>query len=280
MNRILLLGIALFSPFILLGQTGYVQEGKASFYADKFEGRTTASGERYSHSRNTCAHLTLPFGTLVKVTNQKNNKSLEVRVNDRGPFVPNRIIDLSRSAAEKLGFIDEGIADVKIEVIDEEGELLESPKKKQQQVSHAPPQKPEQEKQRQQTQKVSQKPEKPQKQKPKAQQPKEQSSSTVKASVPLDSTSDNELYELVVKPQRPDGYAVQIGSYKELVNLLRISSDISSSLNENVRVQVSNVNGDRVYRLLVGNFKSHREADSFKEKASETYNGCFVVNLK
>ncbi|HRX69421.1 MAG TPA: septal ring lytic transglycosylase RlpA family protein, partial [Tenuifilaceae bacterium] len=108
----------------LFAQSGYVQEGKASFYADKFEGRTTASGERYSHAKSTCAHLSLPFGTLVKVTQISSGESVVVRVNDRGPFVPNRIIDLSRSAAEKLGFISEGVTDVRIEVLDNEGNVL------------------------------------------------------------------------------------------------------------------------------------------------------------
>ncbi|MFO8022830.1 MAG: septal ring lytic transglycosylase RlpA family protein [Perlabentimonas sp.] len=280
MSRILLLAIALLSPILMLGQTGYVQEGKASFYADKFEGRTTASGERYSHSRNTCAHLTLPFGTLVKVTNLDNDKSLVVRVNDRGPFVPNRIIDLSRSAAETLGFIDKGIADVKIEVIDEDGRILDSPRQKQQKATQTRPKKQEQTAQRQKEQKSSPRAEKPVEKKEKERQPKGQPSSSVTAAAPSQVASENELYELVVKSQPPSGYAVQLGSYKELVNLLRIASDISSSLNENVRVQVSNVNGDKVYRLLVGNFDSHREADRFKEKISNTYNGCFVVNLK
>lgn len=280
MRRILLLTIALVSPIIMLGQTGYVQEGKASFYADKFEGRTTASGERYSHSRNTCAHLTLPFGTLVKVTNLDNDKSLVVRVNDRGPFVPNRIIDLSRSAAETLGFINEGIADVKIEAIDEDGRILDSPRHKQQKGTQVAPKKQEQSAQRQKEQKSPPRAEKPVEKKEKERQTKGHHSSKVSATVPSQAASENELYELVVKSQNPSGYSVQIGSYKELVNLLRIASDISNSLNENVRVQVSNVNGDKVYRLLVGNFKLHREADRFKEKISNIYNDCFVVNLK
>ena len=95
-----------------------VQKGQASFYADKFEGRPTASGEKYSHSKLTAAHKFLPFGTLVKVTNVKNNKSVIVRINDRGPFVKGRIIDLSKSAAQKLGFTQQGVAKVNIKVVD------------------------------------------------------------------------------------------------------------------------------------------------------------------
>ncbi|MBL6449887.1 septal ring lytic transglycosylase RlpA family protein [Fulvivirga sp. 29W222] len=97
----------------------YAQEeqGKASFYANKFEGRPTASGEKYRHNKLTAAHRTLPFGTMVKVINLANSKSVTVRVNDRGPFIKGRIIDLSKSAAQKLDFIRQGTTNVKIEVI-------------------------------------------------------------------------------------------------------------------------------------------------------------------
>ncbi|MFP4025167.1 MAG: septal ring lytic transglycosylase RlpA family protein [Thiohalospira sp.] len=95
----------------------FVQTGLASFYADKFEGRTTANGEIYYHIRKTAAHPDLPFGSVVKVTNLGNNKFVVVRINDRGPFVQNRIIDLSKSAAEELGFIDKGLTKVRVELI-------------------------------------------------------------------------------------------------------------------------------------------------------------------
>ena len=93
----------------------FTQTGLASFYADKFEGRLTANGEKYKHSKMTAAHKTLPFGTILKVKNIDNGKVVEVRVNDRGPFVEGRIIDLSKSAAEKLDFINQGI--VKVEIV-------------------------------------------------------------------------------------------------------------------------------------------------------------------
>ncbi|WP_375579224.1 septal ring lytic transglycosylase RlpA family protein [Marivirga tractuosa] len=97
---------------------GQIQKGQASYYADKFEGKQTASGEKYKHNKLTAAHKSLPFGTIVKVTNIGNGEFVEVRINDRGPFVEGRIIDLSRSAAEHLKFINQGLAEVQIEVID------------------------------------------------------------------------------------------------------------------------------------------------------------------
>lgn len=94
-----------------------VQTGRASFYAQKFHGRRTASGERYSRHALTAAHRTLPFGTLVKVTNAKNGKSVIVRINDRGPHSRSRIIDLSKAAARKIGITLDGSQTVLVQTL-------------------------------------------------------------------------------------------------------------------------------------------------------------------
>ena len=95
---------------------GYTESGKASYYAKKFQSKKTASGELYDQAKKTAAHKKMPFGAKVKVTNIKNNKSVIVKINDRGPFVKGRIIDLSRSAFSSIADIDDGVIDVKIEV--------------------------------------------------------------------------------------------------------------------------------------------------------------------
>jgi rare lipoprotein A len=92
--------------------------GVASYYGKKFHGRTTANGERYNMNEMTAAHRTLPFGTKVKVTNQRNERSVVVRINDRGPFVGGRVIDLSQAAAGNIGMIRSGVVPVRIEVLD------------------------------------------------------------------------------------------------------------------------------------------------------------------
>lgn len=97
---------------------GKVFTGKASYYADKFHGKYTASGEVFDMNKFTAAHRTLMFGTSVKVTNLWNNKSVVVRINDRGPFKGDRIIDLSKEAARKIGMLAAGVVDVKIEILD------------------------------------------------------------------------------------------------------------------------------------------------------------------
>jgi rare lipoprotein A len=94
-----------------------VQYGNASYYGKKFHGRKTASGEVFDMYKMTCAHKTLPFDTKVKVTNLSNKKTVIVRVNDRGPFVAGRIIDLSFAAAKKIDLVSIGVTRVKIEVL-------------------------------------------------------------------------------------------------------------------------------------------------------------------
>jgi rare lipoprotein A len=96
-------------------RSGMAREtGFASYYAHKYHGRTTASGERFDMNAMTAAHKTLPFGTKVKVTNLDNGRSVIVRITDRGPFVKGRVIDLSLAAAKKLDMVRAGVAEVEV----------------------------------------------------------------------------------------------------------------------------------------------------------------------
>lgn len=95
----------------------YDQVGTASWYGRKFHGRSTANGETYDMNDFSAAHTTLPMPSYVKVTNLSNNRSIVVRINDRGPFVSNRIIDLSRRAAQELGYLNKGTARVRVEAV-------------------------------------------------------------------------------------------------------------------------------------------------------------------
>ena len=92
--------------------------GVSSFYAKDFHGKLTANGEAYDMYGLTAAHKTLPLNTIARVTNLENNKSLILRINDRGPYIKGRILDCSYGAAKKLGFIEQGTTKVKIEVIE------------------------------------------------------------------------------------------------------------------------------------------------------------------
>ncbi|MGM0444443.1 MAG: septal ring lytic transglycosylase RlpA family protein [Fibrobacterota bacterium] len=94
-----------------------VLRGHASWYGRKFHGRTTANGEKYNMRDMTAAHKTLPFGTIVEVTDPSTGRSVKVRINDRGPFVKGRIIDLSRKAADRLGIRERGTAPVEVRIL-------------------------------------------------------------------------------------------------------------------------------------------------------------------
>jgi rare lipoprotein A len=215
----------LFVTAIIAPSFGQIQTGKASFYADKFEGNPTASGEKYKHSKLTAAHRTLPFGTRVKVTNLGNSKTVEVVVNDRGPFVDGRVIDLSRSAAQELDFINAGLADVKVEVIDAGdgkggGQVVP--------VDHV-------------------------------------------------AVEEKEYYDFEVKRLEPKGFGVQIGTYQELVNLMRLADNLKVSYRKKVNVQVKVINGVKYYSLTLGEFSNRKKATQFLGDVKKKFPDAFVV---
>jgi rare lipoprotein A len=117
------------SSLLLSAAAAFEEEGIASWYGGKFQGRRTANGEIFDTNKLTAAHKTLPFNTLVKVHNPQNGKSVVVRINDRGPFVEGRIIDLSRAAADSIGIAGLGVAPVRISLYQaghEDGEREQS----------------------------------------------------------------------------------------------------------------------------------------------------------
>ena len=114
---LLILIVSLFMPLSSNSSENYPQYGNASWYGGKFHGRTTASGERFNKYEFTAAHRKLPFGTIIKVTNMRNGKEVYVRINDRGPFIKGRVLDLSLASAEALHFNRRGVIRVKIEIV-------------------------------------------------------------------------------------------------------------------------------------------------------------------
>lgn len=124
-NLVLLSACFLFLPLQTdAAQAQFIQCGKASWYALT---SMTASGERANPNAMAAAHRTLPFGTLVTVSNLRNGKEITVRINDRGPFVKGRVIDVTKAAASKLGFLPQGVAKVRITVEGADGKSHEAP---------------------------------------------------------------------------------------------------------------------------------------------------------
>lgn len=114
---LLILILSLLAPLPSSSSEDYPQYGKASWYGGKFHGRKTASGERFNKYEFTAAHRNLPFGTILRVTNLRNGKDVYVKVNDRGPFIKGRVLDLSLASAEALHFNRRGVIRVKIEIV-------------------------------------------------------------------------------------------------------------------------------------------------------------------
>jgi len=112
-----LLFTGLFLHLSAAAQWTWQEKGSASYYADKFHGRSTASGERYNKNELTAAHRTLPMGSIVRVTHARNGQSVEVRINDCGPHRSDRVIDISKAAAKKIQLIADGVAPVIVELV-------------------------------------------------------------------------------------------------------------------------------------------------------------------
>lgn len=111
--------VAISAQSVNTGKTLDSFEGVASYYGGRFHGKPTASGEIYNQEAFTGAHRSLPFGTILQVTNISNQRSVKIRINDRGPFKPTRVIDLSVAAARELKMLESGVAKVRVEVIKE-----------------------------------------------------------------------------------------------------------------------------------------------------------------
>lgn len=254
-----LLALVLFA-FSALAQGEFTQEGKASYYADKFHGRSTASGERYDRSKHTAAHMSLPFGTVVRVTNVENGKSTVVRINDRGPFVPNRIIDLSQCAAEELEMTAKGVADVKIVTVSA-SELSDTPAA----TAPAPQPAPKPTPIPAPIPPVSQKPTTP-----------TSSSSSVSAA----NDSEAELYAVTVAKSKLTGFGVQIANFQSLTGLFKQISEIDlRGISGSLNVYLTEKDASTGYRLVVGPFATRSEAEQERAKLSSRFEGCFIISF-
>ncbi len=248
MKKIYLL-LFLFSCFFiknsLLNAQNTGATGMASYYADQFNGRKTASGEIFDNNKMTAAHRTLRFGTMIKVTNLSNNKSVLVRVNDRGPYAHNRLIDLSRNAASQIGMVLSGTARVRVEVV-ENGKAIETPIKPKD------------------------------KDKPNVLVPRD----TLKDKIANQSDDDNYLtgnsYSSWGTKKEPRGYGVQVGSYGDVGNARDLCKALAKEKFEDTYIQVGWSDGKKVFRVLVGEYFDKAEADAFAEKLKKASHEGYV----
>jgi rare lipoprotein A len=262
--------------------------GKASYYNDKFEGRKTASGEKYAKAELTCAHKTLKFGTIVRVTRLDNNESVDVRVNDRGPYSEGHIVDLSRAAAENIGLIKAGVLKVKLEVIEE---------------APAPVSKKDTKAKKDTT---KDKKEKPATDDEKAPTKSKDISSTQPPMLPelvgVGSTSgkkgvvattkeptksiptiqklsllDNAIYKIDLTKAQQKGFAVQLFSLSSAEPALVEAAKLQENFKGKVLLQTAT---DGSCKILLGPCKDRKEADKLQKEATKKgHPKCYVVGL-
>lgn len=244
MRTTLFMLLFLLSANIMKGQITEI--GLASFYADKYDGRVTASGEIFDQNKMTAAHRTLPFGSKVKVTNLENKKSIIVVINDRGPFVNDRVIDLSKAGAKKLDFVSSGVVKVKIEVLSvPQGDQKEP-------TAYTPP-------------------------KPK------KKANAAKTKVPISGSVASqalEYYKVESTMISPTGFGIQVASYKEAANLIKRCDIIKKSTDKDIIIQVGDNGGEKVYRIILGPFSTKEQASNYNKIIQAKFNGSFVIALK
>ncbi len=261
MNRIKLLLMNTFCRilffFIVSYQFGFAQAeyGMASYYADKYQGSKTANGEKYDRRQMTAAHRTLPFDTKIKVTNLDNQRSVIVRINDRGPFVKGNIVDLSRVAAEKLDIIQVGIQKIKLEVVTEETIPAPAPivieEKPAPLVINAPTT-------------ISKPAPKP---------------ALGKGVTKPTLGKGSNLFQINVQEISKAAYGVQIASYAQYENILRQIADLKGDWSRNAMVYVSRNNNAPVYKLILGPFTERATANSYLQQVKNQKMEGFVVDL-
>lgn len=274
----ILFSLLFLSSLSLLAQSE--EFGVASYYADAFDGRKTASGEIYDKNKNTAAHKELPFGTMIRVTRLDNKKSVVLRVNDRGPFISGRIVELSKVSAEKIGLIRDGIAEVKVEVVKERDSNRDELTAKGKAKTSPAPRKVPQNFDNAATAPVIVVPEsvkvvtaetKPvaqpaPKRKPVAKKttPKPAPKAKAKSEKLVQSASQDGLYKIqLIRPEKK-GYGIQIAFLSDYESVFRQVADLQSDWFKNILISTSGDGANAKYRILLGPFPDMKTAEAYK----------------
>lgn len=273
-NLSLILSILFLSSLSLIGQSE--EFGVASYYADVFDGKNTASGEVYNKTKMTAAHKELPFGTMIRVTRLDNKKSVVLRVNDRGPFISGRVVELSTSGAKKIGLIRDGIAEVKVEVVKERElpreELTAKSVKKATPAPKTSPKSydnaattpvvsvPESAKIITEKKAVAKPAPAPKKTKSKA----VTKSTTTKKEKLLQNSNQDGLYKIqLIRPEKT-GYGVQVAFLSDYESVFRQVTDLQSDWFKNILISVSGKGDATKYRIILGPFPDAKSAEAYK----------------
>lgn len=282
----------LFMTTLMVANLSFAQDyGIASYYSDEFHGRKTASGELYNKTKLTGAHKTLRFNTIIRVTRLDNKKSVKIRINDRGPYIKGRIVDVSKAAAKQLGLVNDGEAKVKIEVLgtgqaDPEPVITREinqpkPKVKEYTASTAKPVIKNIETGRSTRSKTGS----ATKTKKAADEYVAKAPQAKKVETKMRTDRGNyktfDLYKVqVLRPER-EGYGVQVASYTNYENVLKQVAELQEKWFNNILVSVEKgKDNNPVYKIMLGPFPDENTAKSYKKqlKKKKRITG-FLVNL-
>lgn len=223
------------------------QKGEASYYAERYEGQKTASGEIYKREAFTAAHASFPFGTKVRVTNLSNNKSVLVEINDRGPHKAGRVIDLSYAAAEEIGIILTGVAQVKLEV--------------QEQRVHLP------------------NPNMPERGVTKPYVSRESVRTISRTDKTIKPASDKG--QVKTASSLPEGLGIQVAAYSDERMMLDRVEYLEKKGMQNILVQLGTSSGGTpIYRILCGPFQSNTEAQAGLDRLKTVGEDGIVLHMK
>ncbi len=294
-----ILFLGLFSAVQLSAQ----EYGEAAYYSDEFQGGKTASGEQYDKNQLTAAHKTHPFGTMLRVTRLDNKKSVVVKVNDRGPYLKGRVVDLSRKAAEAIDLVRDGHAKVKIEVLEGNSApaltsaTSETPAQPantpapdlqpkgdtQPAVRVAPAQ--EEKKAPEKTAEPAKQPataakpkEEPKKEEPKKEEPKKPPEAVV---VKGKNFQTYDLYKVQLMRPTKEGFGVQVAFMTQHENMLKQVAELQEKWFDNILVSIEKGSDDQtVYKVILGPFADQATANSYKTSLKKKHKiEGFVVDL-
>lgn len=286
--------------------------GMASYYDDDFQGGRTAYGEVYDKSKLTAAHKLYPYGSMIKVTRLDNKKSVTVKVIDKGPFIKGRVVDLSKAAAERLGLVNDGIAEVKVELIStpgKEDELAKDENPLAGDESVITPPSFEDNTPLPSTRTVGEKTETggegqaiaeatPAKKvdKPVKEETPKTTTATKKASSKTSSATTKQkstdklvgkdytqygLYKIEIKKPAKKGYGVQVASLSSYENLMRQITDLQAKWFDNVLVSIEKApKNASTYKIILGPFATEAEAKAYQSSLKKKHKmSGFVVDL-
>lgn len=245
---------------VVFSSNGQIQQGEASFYKDAFEGRKTASGELFQQALPTAAHRSLAFGTKLKITNKANGKTAEVTVNDRGPYIRNRIIDVSKSVAEQLGFVEDGTTQVEIEVLEF-------------------PSQTEAEKDDTYLGEVNSTPKNETKEKLEEELLTADIEQKLIAQIQKQAKQE-QFFNLKAGRVKPSFYAVQLASFSEASNALSLGKELEKSYKEQVTLRYKLLDKKALYTLILGKLENRNQAEKLLSQVKDRYPDAFIANLK